>query len=68
MYSTSTNVQDTLQGTDIADDQGKWCWVEASSPGSSKLYAKHGFKTVYECILQPGCPSLFFMQRAPINP
>ena len=58
----------SLQATDMADDQGKWCWVEASSPGSSKLYAKHGFETVHQCVLQPACPSLFFMQRAPADP
>lgn len=54
-----------LQATDLADERGTWSWVEASSPGSSRLYAKHGFETVHECVLEPGCPPLFFMERAP---
>lgn len=56
------------KATSLADEQRRWSWVEASSPGSSRLYAKHGFKTVHECVLQPGCPPLFFMERAPAVP
>ncbi|DBB08345.1 TPA: hypothetical protein ACH3X3_008506 [Trebouxia sp. C0006] len=52
--------------TKVADKHGKWSWVEATSPGSRNLYARHGFETVHESVLQPGCPVLYFMQRAPV--
>ena len=66
LISLSLRESVIMQATATADKQGKWCWVEASSLGSSILYARHGFKTVHECVSEPGCPVVRFMERGPI--
>ena len=41
--------------------------ASAASAAAAAHSSKHGFEIVHECVLQPGCPSLFFMQRAPAD-
>lgn len=50
---------------EFAGQQSRSVWLEASTPASSRLYARHGFQTWKEFAGEEGAPPLIGMLWMP---
>lgn len=51
--------------TEVADGQGRACYLENSNPANTGFYLSHGFQPQSEIDLGPGAPPLVGMWRPP---
>jgi ribosomal protein S18 acetylase RimI-like enzyme len=47
------------------DDEGVAAYLEASTPGNARLYARHGFRVTEEFTMAPDAPTVSLMWREP---